>query len=85
MLLPRQEGAGGALNLLVAGRCASMTHDGQSAARVTGPCFAMGQAAGTLAALAGSSRALRDVPIEALQSALRADGAWLGEGDPPPL
>jgi hypothetical protein len=46
MLLPRREGAGGALNLLVAGRCASMTHDGQSAARVTGPCFVMGQAAG---------------------------------------
>ena len=42
MLLPRREGAGGALNLLVAGRCASMTHDGQSAARVTGPCFVDG-------------------------------------------
>ena len=33
-------------NLFVAGRCASMTHDGQSSARVSGPCFAMGQAAG---------------------------------------
>jgi len=84
MLLPRQEGAGGAVNLLVAGRCASMSHDGQSAARVTGPCFAMGQAAGTLAALAGASRALREVPVHALQSALRADGAWLGDGSPPP-
>jgi len=83
MLLPRREGAGGALNLLVAGRCASMTHDGQSAARVTGPCFVMGQAAGTLAALAGAARALRDVPVEALRSALRADGAWLGDGAPP--
>ena len=39
-------------NLLVAGRCASMTHDGQSAARVSGACFAMGEAAGTAAALA---------------------------------
>src|SRR5207244_4081656 len=29
-------------NLLVVGRCASMTHDGQSAARVSGACFAMG-------------------------------------------
>jgi hypothetical protein len=83
MLLPRGEGAQGALNLLVAGRCASMTHDGQSAARVSGPCFAMGQAAGTLAALAGASRALRDVPVDALQAALRADGAWLGDGAPP--
>jgi hypothetical protein len=39
-------------NLLVAGRCASMTHGGQSAARVSGPCFVMGQAAGTAAHLA---------------------------------
>src|SRR5207302_2051820 len=46
MLLPKG-GASGA-NLLVAGRCASMTHDGQSAARVSGACFVMGQAAGTL-------------------------------------
>jgi hypothetical protein len=43
----------------------------------------MGQAAGTLAALAGRSRGLREVPIAALQAALHADGAWLGEGAPP--
>ena len=30
-------------NLLVAGRCASMTHEGQSAARVSGGCFVMGR------------------------------------------
>ena len=47
MLLPP-----GIDNLLVAGRCASMTHDGQSAARVSGACFAMGEAAGVLADLA---------------------------------
>ena len=41
MLVPE-----GVDNLLVAGRCASMTHDGQSAARVSGACFAMGEAAG---------------------------------------
>ena len=29
-----------------------MTHDGQSAARVSGACFVMGEAAGTAAALA---------------------------------
>ena len=39
-------------NLLVAGRCASMTHEGQAAARASGGCFVMGQAAGTAAALA---------------------------------
>jgi hypothetical protein len=44
MLLPQ-----GVDNLLVAGRCASMTHLGQSAARVSGACFVMGQAAGTAA------------------------------------
>jgi FAD dependent oxidoreductase len=38
-------------NLLVAGRCASMEHLGQSAARASGGCFVMGQAAGTAAAL----------------------------------
>ena len=51
MILPRRSTAGGVDNLLVAGRCASMTHDGQSAARVSGACFVMGQAAGTAAAL----------------------------------
>ena len=83
MLVPRAQSAAGAVNLLVAGRCASMTHDGQSAARVSGPCFVMGQAAGTLAALAGRSRSVREVPVTALQAALRADGAWLGDGTPP--
>src|SRR5947207_3110357 len=39
-------------NLLVAGRCASMTHGGQSAARVSGACFVMGQAAGSAAHIA---------------------------------
>ena len=43
-------------NLLVAGRCASMTHLGQSAARVSGACFVMGQAAGTAVALAHQGR-----------------------------
>ena len=66
-------------NLLVAGRCAGMTHEGQSAARVSGACFVMGQAAGTAAALAEqSSRAARELDIAALQGALREDGAYLG-------
>jgi hypothetical protein len=80
MLLPGREGAGGAVvNLLVAGRCASMTHDGQSAARVSGPCFVMGQAAGTAARLALNSGArVRDLPAKQLQRRLEADGAYLG-------
>jgi hypothetical protein len=71
MLVPRRVD-----NLLVAGRCASMTHEGQSAARASGGCFVMGQAAGTAAASLGSgSFATVDVP--ALQKKLVADGAEL--------
>jgi hypothetical protein len=66
-------------NLFVAGRCASMTHDGQSSARVSGPCFAMGQAAGTAADLAlKAGVAPRDVDVSALQRKLESDGAYLG-------
>ncbi|HZE59262.1 MAG TPA: FAD-dependent oxidoreductase [Burkholderiales bacterium] len=74
MLLPS-----GTANLLVAGRCASMTHGGQSAARVSGACFAMGQAAGSAAHLALTSRvALRGLDPFALQKYLKGHGAWLG-------
>ena len=74
MLLPRQVD-----NLLVAGRCASMTHMGQSAARVSGGCFVMGQAAGTAAALAiHASVRPRDLPVELLQQRLESNGAYLG-------
>jgi len=71
-------------NLWVAGRCASMTHEAQSAARVTGACFVMGQATGTAAHFA-----LREgvpashVDVRDLQSRLAAEGAFLGQGDPP--
>ena len=64
-------------NLLVAGRCASMTHEGQSAARVSGACFAMGQAAGTAAAMVSQSQTLADIDVKALQVALKRDGAYL--------
>lgn len=66
-------------NLLVAGRCASMTHEGQSAARVSGACFAMGEAAGTAAALALSGNTIpRDIAVEKLQQQLKAQGAFIG-------
>ncbi|WP_077003032.1 FAD-dependent oxidoreductase [Variovorax sp. KK3] len=71
MLVPR-----GVDNLLVAGRCASMTHEGQSAARASGGCFVMGQAAGTAAASLGSTR-FDEVDVPALQKKLAADGADL--------
>jgi hypothetical protein len=66
-------------NLWVAGRCASMTHEAQSAARVTGACFVMGQAAGTAAHLAlQAGCAAADIDIPALQARLERDGAYLG-------
>jgi hypothetical protein len=66
-------------NLWVAGRCASMSHEAQSAARVTGACFVMGQAAGLAAdqALAAGCSAA-DVNVSALQARLESTGAYLG-------
>ncbi|MDA7418549.1 FAD-dependent oxidoreductase [Xenophilus arseniciresistens] len=69
--------AQGVGNLLVAGRCASMTHEGQSAARASGGCFVMGQAAGTAAAHLGGQARFADVDVKALQQRLKADGADL--------
>ena len=72
-------------NLLVAGRCASMTHDGQSAARVSGACFAMGEAAGTAAALAlDGNAAPRHIDVGTLQSRLKQQGAFIGRDQPVP-
>ena len=69
----------GVENLLVAGRCASMTHEGQSSARVTGPCFIMGQAAGTAAALSlGRGVSPRSLEVALLQETLERDGVYLG-------
>ncbi|ERF80947.1 MAG: A/G-specific adenine glycosylase [Bradyrhizobium sp. DFCI-1] len=72
-------------NLLVAGRCASMTHEGQSAARVSGACFVMGEAAGTAAALALSGNTIpRDISVEKLQQQLTQQGAFIGRDRPVP-
>lgn len=68
-------------NLFVAGRCASMSHEGQSSARVSGSCFVMGQAAGTAADLALAADVTpRQVDVARLTQRLRAAGAFLGEG-----
>jgi hypothetical protein len=70
----------GVSNLLVAGRCASMNHEGQSAARASGACFAMGQAAGTAAAMVANRTnfSVGQVDVAALQQKLTAQGAYLG-------
>ena len=64
-------------NLLVAGRCASMTHEGQSAARVSGGCFVMGQAAGTAAAYSSDSSIFQNQDIAMLQQRLIQDSCYL--------
>lgn len=80
MLLPR-----GQHNLLVVGRCASMTHGGQSAARVSGACFVMGQAAGSAAAIAlAQGVGPRDISIADLQRVLVQDGVFLGGDEASP-
>ncbi len=75
MLVPKKVN-----NLLVAGRCASMTHEGQSAARVSGACFVMGQAAGTAAATLARAQTTADVDTRALQKLLLQDGVFLDLG-----
>jgi FAD dependent oxidoreductase len=68
-------------NLLVAGRCGSMTHMGQSAARVSGACFVMGQAAGTAVALAADENTLpKSIDVKRLQNLLTENGVYLGDG-----
>jgi hypothetical protein len=74
MLLPQK-----VRNLYVTGRCASMTHDAQSAARVTGPCFAMGEAAGTAAGMALDAGVdCADIDVPELQRRLENHGVYLG-------
>ena len=66
-------------NLLVAGRCASTTPEGQASLRVSGPCFAMGQAVGTAAELARKKGVTpTKLDVKALQDKLVSDGAFIG-------
>jgi len=67
-----------AANVLVAGRCFSATHDAHASVRSMAQCMAMGQAAGTAAALAVTGACdPRDVDVAALRDRLRRDGAIL--------
>jgi len=72
-LLPRD-----AVNVLVAGRCFSATHDAHASVRSMAQCMSMGQAAGAAAAMAvNSGRMPREIKVAELQSNLRHSGAIL--------
>jgi hypothetical protein len=68
-------------NLLIAGRCLSATREAHSSARVMGTCLAMGQAAGTAAALCAGTASwdgdVRSLPLQRLRDTLRSQGAIL--------
>jgi hypothetical protein len=71
-LLPR-----GLKNVMVAGRCLSATREGMGTARTMGPCMAMGQAAGTAAAMCAERghAEVRELPVADLQKRLKENGA----------
>ena len=72
-LLPK-----GVEQLLVAGRCLSADSTAAGAVRVMPPCMAMGQAAGTAAALAVKNNVtVRECNITELREALISDGVCL--------
>ena len=65
-------------NLLVAGRCFSATHEALASARMMPSCMAMGQAAGTAAALAiNQNVSPRRLSVPTLQKRLREQGAMI--------
>jgi hypothetical protein len=68
-----------AVDVLVAGRCFSATHDAHASVRSMAQTMAMGQAAGTAAAMAiqAGHAEPRRVPVAQLRDRLRADGAVL--------
>ncbi len=65
-------------NLLVAGRCASMTHEAMASARVMSTCMVMGEAAGRAAKIAVEEGVpVSKVNVEAVREDLRENGAYL--------
>lgn len=61
-------------NLIVAGRCCSVTHDVDKFTRGQVPSALMGQAAGTVAALAARHGGLEKLPVSEVQAALVRQG-----------
>ena len=67
----------GLQNLLVAGRCLSSTRPANGSCRVMGTCLAIGQAAGTAAAMLAVEKIPnpRRIDVAALRAQLKAQGA----------
>lgn len=69
----------GVQNLLVSGRCISVTHEAQASVRIMPICCAVGEAAGVAAAVATKRGcALDKAPIAQIRQLLQEDGAFLG-------
>lgn len=67
-------------NLLVAGRCISVSEYAHGATRNMAPCMTTGEAAGIAAALcARNATPVAELPMSTLQPALLKAGAYLGE------
>jgi hypothetical protein len=67
-------------NLIAAGRCLSASSDAAGAVRVMPPCMAMGQAAGTAAAIAlKAGISPKSIDTKDLITALKGDKVFLGQ------
>ena len=72
-LIPRD-----GINVMTPGRCFSATHDAHASIRSMAQCMAMGQAAGTVAAMASREDGqVRQVDYSAIRARLLEDGAQL--------
>ena len=66
-------------NLLVGGRCISVTHEAQASVRIMPICCVPGQAAGVAAwAAVQGGVSLDEADVSLIQKTLKADGAFLG-------
>lgn len=65
-------------NLLVAGRCISVTHEAQASCRIMPICFCLGQAAGVAAAVASEHNAtVKEIDVKELRQRLKDVNAFV--------
>lgn len=65
-------------NLIVAGRCISVTHEAQASCRIMPICFCLGQAAGTAAAIASKNKiSVKSIDIKELRQKLIDANAFI--------